>query len=739
MMITTGLKLFGVTHNMVSSQLNIALDLLNAGIACIPTRIDQGREKSPNLKWKQYCSRKPTPDELQSWFVKSCGIAAICGSVSDNLECLDFETVREFNLFADEIDLVCPSLLRRLVQVRTPSGGTHLWYRCDVIGPNQKLAFRDSTPAELECNPNEKVQLLIETRGEGGYALIPGGDPKGHPLGIAYEYITGSLTNVQRITPSERETLLNLARSFNRVAKPTNGNQPSHVYNISTIDDYDKRGSWQQILEPHGWRLFSGDWESEGRLTRPGKESGVSATIGYCRGSHGEPLLHVFTTATILESGTYGKFRAFAILNNGGNFSETAKLLAREGYGTPYQRGHQAMGPQPRPQVKATEGQKGNELAKLPWEVPPQKGERPRKLINAVDLIHKEFVQKPYTVEGILSQGLNLIGGKPKAGKSWFALQLAWAVAGGYELSGRKVRNGSVLYLALEDTEARLQSRMKLLRTATNWDYSPKLELATVWPRCDDSGLYYICEWIEARKNDAVLVIVDTLQKFRKPIKGQTNNYSDDYEALEGLKGLCDLYGVTSLVMHHTRKLKAEDPFEELSGTQGLAGAADGLGVLDRDRSNATGRLYITGRDQGDSTTQLSFSRETGLWTLGETTEGIDSDGRTQHDKGPNKVEQCVLWLKEFLREFAYPSAEIEAAAKDQGFTFDNLKTAKARLGKNGSGELCNHNFGGNGANDWWSGLGPYRLWIKRPDVLNSPQSPQSPHSPRKNEGEANI
>jgi hypothetical protein len=721
---------------ITSPQLDLALSLLHVGIACIPIRTEKGREKTPALsKWKQFEQRLPTEAELRQAFSgRSFGIAAICGAVSMGLECLDFEVAHEFGLFADELDQLQPDLLRRLVQVKTPSGGFHLWYRCpEECGPSTRLAMRDSTPEELEANPKDKIQLLIETRGEGGYALLPGGDPLAHQTGEPYEYVYGHITKVPVLSADERHLMLDLARSFNRVARPAKGSTPirpkAALGTMSAIDDFDNRGSWQEILEPHGWTLSSGDWEF-GRLTRPGKDRGVSATVGYCRSSAGDSLLHVFTTGSSMEPGTYGKFRALGILNYAGNFSETVKALGQQGYGTPVTpRAQGSVGPQA--QLQATtqaqnKEQKPDEPTKLPWEIPPQKGERPRKIVNAVDLMRKEFVPVPYTVDGILSQGLNLIGGKPKAGKSWFALQLAWAVAGGYEMSGRKVRSGSVLYLALEDTEPRLQSRMKLLRTATGWDFPCKLDIATVWPRCDDSGLYYICEWLEARKNDAVLVIVDTLQKFRKPIKGQTNNYADDYEALEGLKGLCDLYGVTALVMHHTRKLKAEDPFEELSGTQGLAGAADGLGVLDRDRSNATGRLYITGRDQGDSTTPLIFSGDSGLWTLGETTEGIDTEGRAvQPDKGPNKVEQCIMWMREFLREFAYPSAEFKAAAQAAGFGWGTIKEAQSATGEQGSKEFKAHNFGSRAENDWWigkyyaPGTRPHN-WIRRPPSTSS-------------------
>jgi hypothetical protein len=74
-----------------------------------------------------------------------------------------------------------------------------------------------------------------------------------------------------------------------------------------------------------------------------------------------------------------------------------------------------------------------------------------------------------------------------------------------------------------------------------------------------------------------------------------------------------------------------------------------------------------------------------------------------------------MAWLREFLGRYAFPSGEISAAARAAGFSFSALREAKARLGRDGSGELTNKNYGGDKSNDWWSGLGPYEKWTKRP------------------------
>ena len=56
-----------------------------------------------------------------------------------------------------------------------------------------------------------------------------------------------------------------------------------------------------------------------------------------------------------------------------------------------------------------------------------------------------------YLVDGLLAPGLYILGGSPKVGKSWMALQLCLAVCGGGAFLGCATRKSEALYLALED------------------------------------------------------------------------------------------------------------------------------------------------------------------------------------------------------------------------------------------------------------------------------------------------
>jgi len=349
-----------------------------------------------------------------------------------------------------------------------------------------------------------------------------------------------------------------------------------------------------------------------------------------------------------------------------------------------------------------------------PWEVKPLGGQ-PGPGISAADLVQLDLPEPKFAVPGLICEGLTILGGRPKQGKSWLSLLVSWAAAGGHDLDGRPCAGGAVLYLALEDTKRRLKSRLLMLGPAVGWAFPPSLTLQTSWPRAAEGGLYYLAEWLSANKDTARLVIIDTLAKFRTGRKGNGNSYDEDYEALSQIKQLADLYGVAVLVIHHTRKLPAEDPFEELSGTLAISGAPDGLLILDRRRGADEGRLYATGRDVPESTTPLALDRSTWRWRLGASAEGIDVAGR-HVGAGSNTVDQCVTWLREYLGEYAYPSKEIVDAARKAGFKFSALRDAKTALGKNGTGELVSKNFGGDKDNDWWNGFGPWEGWKRRPE-----------------------
>ena len=230
-----------------------------------------------------------------------------------------------------------------------------------------------------------------------------------------------------------------------------------------------------------------------------------------------------------------------------------------------------------------------------------------------------------YVVPGYIAEGLTLIGGKAKIGKSWLLLGTAIAVAtGGCALGSIDVEEGDVLYLALEDNKRRLQRRLnQLLPTG---ERPRRLYYALAWPRLDMGGLEEIAAWIESVTRPR-LIIVDVLNRVRPAQKATESIYDYDVRSLSGLQSLAAEQALAIVVVHHIRKAEAEDPFDCLSGSTGLTGTADTTLVLSRDSQGTT--FYGRGRDIEEVEAALSFDRTTGLWSiLGPAAEVRRSDER---------------------------------------------------------------------------------------------------------------
>lgn len=232
---------------------------------------------------------------------------------------------------------------------------------------------------------------------------------------------------------------------------------------------------------------------------------------------------------------------------------------------------------------------------------------------SARDLVATEFPPIRWAVDGVLADGLNLLAGSPKVGKSWLALGIGIAVAaGGRALGTIPVEQGDALYLALEDPPRRLKRRLELI---LGDETAPAgLDLWTECPRLPE-GADEIRRWLDAHPSARYLA-VDVFAKFRPVSDQKAGAYENDYLATLALKQIADEYGVCVAIVHHTRKQSADDWTDSISGTNGLAGGADGLLVLRRQRGAAAAELLVTGRDVEESTRALSFAPDLGAWTL---------------------------------------------------------------------------------------------------------------------------
>ena len=234
--------------------------------------------------------------------------------------------------------------------------------------------------------------------------------------------------------------------------------------------------------------------------------------------------------------------------------------------------------------------------------------------ISAADLVRKRFPEPRWAVPGVLPEGAALLAGAPKKGKSWLLLGIGVAIAaGGRALGSLPVAAGEVLYLALEDNERRLQER--LLRVLDGASAPSRLHFFTRWPSLGDGGAEALDAWLTAHPGTR-LVCVDVVARIRPPVAGSANLYQADYATMSALKTVADAHGVALVGVFHTRKAEADDPLDTINGTTGLAGAADTILVLTRERGRADAALYVRGRDVPEADHALSFDPVTCTWSL---------------------------------------------------------------------------------------------------------------------------
>ena len=234
--------------------------------------------------------------------------------------------------------------------------------------------------------------------------------------------------------------------------------------------------------------------------------------------------------------------------------------------------------------------------------------------IDAEALLAMDFPALSYVIPGYVVEGLTVLGGKPKLGKSWWAYDAGIAVStGGRAMGAVQCEQGDVLYLALEDNYRRVKDRINIVcptRKILGIDLS-RFKIRTTAPRIDDGLLSELDKWRLASSNPR-LIIIDVYMKVRPPRKSSVDPYAADYEAVLPLQKYASEHRLAVVLVTHTRKMEAEDPLESISGTNGVTGAADAVLVLNRDSKGTT--LYGRGRDIEEIETAMKF--DGGRWSI---------------------------------------------------------------------------------------------------------------------------
>lgn len=241
--------------------------------------------------------------------------------------------------------------------------------------------------------------------------------------------------------------------------------------------------------------------------------------------------------------------------------------------------------------------------------------------ITAASLMEKHFDPQDELIEGLLAPGLYILAGASKIGKSWLVLQIAHHVSMGIPLWERKTQKCEVLYLALEDTERRLQKRLMRICDGETGE----IAFATEAEMLEHGFEEQVIDYLQKHPN-AKLVIVDTMIKVRD-MGGWGNAYAEDYSTMNCFKRLSTRFSIVLLLVHHTRKQEARDIMDMISGTTGLMGCADGAMVLERPvRGAPQGSISTTGRDFEDMKINLKQNPETMCWEFVGYAEAISED-----------------------------------------------------------------------------------------------------------------
>lgn len=231
-------------------------------------------------------------------------------------------------------------------------------------------------------------------------------------------------------------------------------------------------------------------------------------------------------------------------------------------------------------------------------------------VIDDETLMDMRLLPTQFCVQTLLPQGVTVLGGAPKIGKSWLVLDLCVRISKGEMVWGMPTTKGTTLYLCLEDTLRRVQERLCCI--------TDEVPTNAYFATCANTLPDGLCDQIRqfvAEHPDTVLVAIDTFQMIRN---SETDiSYANDYQEIGRMKKMADELGIALLLVHHLCKQGASDPLNKLSGTTGISGAVDAVFILDKSkRSQAGATLICTERDIEYREQELKFAKENCIWEL---------------------------------------------------------------------------------------------------------------------------
>lgn len=670
------------------TALDTAISLAHAGISVIP--IVAGSKK-PSVEWKPFQTHIPTDSELVRMFADGDGIAAVCGPISGGLELMDFDvpgktpgkkgTAPAWSPFRELLEEHGHGdLLRRLILVYTPSGGRHLVYRCaGVVAGNTKIAAR-------------RDGVLIETRGEGGYFLIPPTE--------GYSLKNGSFAAIPEVTAAEREILHTCARMLNE-----QWDTVRYERNIPTVqrpgDAFNLKGpDISEILVRNGWQPVRsrGNWQN---YTRPGKTDGsIGGGVSQETG-----MFHPFSTSTNLEAGRgYSKFAVYAILEHAGDWMRAADILREQGYGE-----KRKMTP-PAGRIK----QYGPDYATCE----PLTEDDEAELWGTLDEFEALAVEW-FWKDRIPLGALSMLQGDPGLGKSFItAAVAATATIGGAFPCGQRCEKSHVVFVSTEDDPRKvLRPRFEMmgadLRQLSILATDKKREDGT--PILGELPITIDMIFRRVEKIGAKLLVLDPLIETMAALGIDVNKSNEVRPVLAKMRDMAARLNCAVLIVHHQNKMSGAKSLYRSVGSIDIPAAMRSVFAVGVDPDDPE-RKALAHVKANWSALQPTLGYKIDFGEFGWTGESeMTADDMSQPMKSREdrqKSARAKEFLQDILRDGAVNAAIIQSKASDAGFGRRVMDAAKDAIG------VYSWKVGGRNQEAYW-------LWSLKPKE-EQPYDPMS-------------
>lgn len=274
-------------------------------------------------------------------------------------------------------------------------------------------------------------------------------------------------------------------------------------------------------------------------------------------------------------------------------------------------------------------------------------------LKSVKEIMNMKFANTSWYIHKLFTNGVNLLCGASKSGKSWFVQQLCLAIASGDEFLDAGSTRAECWYMAMEDDEELSQVRLKKMLQGGNvpdgfyisYEIYPMDKISNDRPT--------LTEYLEAnlRRNPKIkIIVIDTFQKIRSSALYGEGMFAHDYRDISTFKQLAEKYKVCIIIVHHLNKMRDKDadgdPFSKINGTNGLMASADCIFLLNRKRGEDTATLTFTGRKIGEDSWSIRQNQTNMKWQKIGTAE----EEKVKREKEEYDKDEYVNTIRSLLR-----------------------------------------------------------------------------------------